>query len=151
MPKKASLEDVHHIHVLINAYAKRGLMLGRSLNYIYEKVRDFSVHKQRGKVLGCCALNIVGWQNLGEIKSLAVEKKYQKKGIGKSLVDACLKEAKVLGIKKVFVLTYEPAFFKKLGFKLISKEKLPHKIWSDCLNCPEFPGCHEEALIKVIS
>jgi amino-acid N-acetyltransferase len=151
MPKKASLGDVRQIHTLINSYAKRQLMLGRSLNYVYEKIRDFWVHKNRGNVLGCCALNIVGWQNLAEIKSLAVDKKHQKKGIGKGLVEACLKEAKILGIKKVFILTYEPEFFKKLGFKLISKERLPHKIWSDCLNCPEFPGCGEEALIKEVN
>ena len=150
MPKKATLQDASQIHDLVNSYARRGLMLGRSLNYVYEKIRDFWVQRQRKKVIGCCALNIVGWQNLAEIKSLAVDKKYQNKGIGKGLVEACLKEARSLGIKKVFVLTYEPDFFKKLGFKLISKEKLPHKIWSDCLNCPEFPGCHEEALIKTI-
>ena len=150
MPKKAALADVRQMHELINSYARRGLMLPRSLNYVYEKIRDFWVQRQRSKVVGCCALNIVGWQNLAEIKSLAVDKKYQKKGIGKTLVEACLKEAKALGIKKVFVLTYEPDFFKSLGFRLISKEKLPHKIWSDCLNCPEFPGCHEEALMKTI-
>ena len=125
-------------------------MLGRSLSYIYEKIRDFWVYKDKNKVLACCSLNIVGWQDLAEIKSLAVDKKYHKRGLGRLLVNACLKEAKDIGIKKIFVLTYEPKFFKKMGFRPIGKEKLPHKIWSDCLNCVEFPDCREEALIKNI-
>lgn len=119
----------------------------RSLNYIYENIRDYWVFVNRGKILGVCALHVIGWQNLGEIKSLAVEKKYHKKGIAKSLIDACLKEAKSLGIKKVFTLTFIPAFFKRKGFRKISMNKLPHKIWSDCLNCAFFPNCKEVALM----
>ncbi|MBN2119598.1 MAG: N-acetyltransferase [Candidatus Omnitrophica bacterium] len=150
MLKKATLEDAQKIHRLINTFARERLMLGRSLNYIYDRIRDFWVYKEKNRVLGCCSLNIVGWQDLAEIKSLAVDKKHQKKGLGKALVKISLKEAKELGIKKVFVLTYESAFFKKFGFKTVSKDKLPHKIWADCLNCPEFPACKEEALIRKI-
>jgi len=148
MVRKAVLNDAEQIHKLINSFADRKLMLARSLNYVYEKIREFWVYGKKSKILGCCSLNIVGWQNLAEIKSLAVDGRQQRRGIGKALVGACLEEAGSLGIKKVFVLTYEPGFFRKLGFHLIEKEKLPHKIWADCLNCPEFPDCKEVALIK---
>ena len=150
MIKKAVLKDAESIYKLINSFADKRLMLSRSLNYVYEKIREFWVYKQKGRVIGCSSLNVVGWQDLAEIKSLAVDKKYQRKGIGGLLVKACLKEAKTLGVERVFVLTYKPAFFRRLGFNAIKKEKLPHKIWSDCLNCSEFPECKEEALIKRI-
>ncbi len=122
-------------------------MLERSLNYIYEHLRDFWVYEERNKILGCCALHIVGWQGLAEIKSLSVKEKYQNRGIGKALVKQCLVEAYSLGIKRVFALTFVPLFFKRLGFKVIKREALPHKIWSDCINCAYFPDCKEEAVI----
>jgi len=59
----------------------------------------------------------------------------------------CLSEAKQFGVKKVFVLTYIPEFFKKVGFKEIEKSQLPQKIWGDCIRCPKFPECDEIALI----
>ena len=148
MFKKATISEASQIYKLIGLFAKKRLMLARSLNYIYERIRDFWVYQEGREVIGCCALAIVGWQDLAEIKSLAVKKKYQGKGIGTGLVKKALEEAKSLGLKKVFVLTYEPEFFERLGFKEIDKEKLPHKVWSDCLNCPEFPDCKEIALIK---
>lgn len=148
MFKKARFSEAVQIYKLISYFARKKLMLERSLNYIYERIRDFWVYKEKREVIGCCALSIVGWEGLAEIKSLAVKEKYQSRGIGTQLVKKALEEAKLLGLKKVFVLTYKPEFFKRLGFKEIDKEKLPHKIWSDCLNCPAFPDCKEVALIK---
>ena len=101
--------------------------------------------------MGACALHIVGWDDLAEIKSLVVVKEYQRKGIGKKLVSVCIEEAKSLGVKRVFALTFVGAFFRKLGFKKIAKEKLPHKIWSECVTCPYFPHCKEKAFILKIS
>lgn len=148
--RKADINDTKQIQGLINFYAERNLMISRSLNEIYENIRDFWVFQEKKKIIGCCGLHVIGWEQLAEIKSLAVDKTKQKKGIGKSLVKVCLDEAKDLKIKKVFALTYVPRFFKKLGFKRISKSNLPHKIWAECCNCPKFPGCEEEALIKII-
>jgi len=121
-------------------------MIPRSLNELYETVRDFIVCEVDGNVCGVCALHIM-WEDLAEIRSLAVDKNFQKKGIGKNLVKQCLKEAKALGIKKIFALTYHPEFFKKLGFKDIDKASLPQKIWGDCLRCHKFPECDEHAVI----
>ncbi len=121
-------------------------MLARSLNELYEGIRDFVIYEEDGTIKGVCAIRIL-WEDLAEIRSLAVKEEFQKSGIGRVLVQKCLKDAKNLGIKKVFALTYQPGFFKKLGFKDIDKSKLPQKIWGDCLKCPKFPECDEHAVI----
>lgn len=152
MIKKAAIKDATDIYNLINFFASKDLMMPRSLNEIYENIRDFWILPKTGKgIQGCVALHIVGWNNLAEIKSLAVSTSYQKKGRGKELVEACLHEAAELKVARVFALSYKPKFFKKLGFKIISKSKLPHKVWAECCNCPKFPDCGEIALYKDIT
>jgi amino-acid N-acetyltransferase len=144
--RKAKIADLKQVHKLINDYAKKEEMIPRSLSELYENVRDFIVCEYNGNICGVCALHIM-WENLAEIRSLAVDREYQKVGIGKDLVKQCLKEAKALGLQKVFALTYNPEFFKKIGFVDIDKSSLPQKIWGDCLRCPRFPGCDEQAVI----
>jgi amino-acid N-acetyltransferase len=144
--RKAKISDLKQVHGLINDYARREQMIPRSLNELYETLRDFVVCDAGGNISGVCALHIM-WEDLAEIRSLAVDGKYQKIGIGRDLVRQCLKEAKTLGIKKVFALTYHPEFFRKLGFKDIDKANLPQKIWGDCLKCHKFPECDENAVI----
>ncbi|MBD3261230.1 MAG: N-acetyltransferase [Candidatus Altiarchaeales archaeon] len=149
MVAQARFEDVEQIRDLIGFYAKRGLMLPRSLNYVYEHLREHVVEKKDDLVIGCCALHIT-WEKMAEIKSLAVDPRYAKKGVGAKLLKHCLKEAENLGIKKVFTLTLEPEFFKKHGFKPTPKEKLPMKIWGECALCNKYPDCDEQALITEI-
>lgn len=144
--RKALVTDIKTIHKLVNEFARKGEMLPRSLTELYENLRDFYVAEEDNEIRGICALHIL-WEDLAEIRSLAVKKEYQKKGIGSLLVKRSLREAKKLGIKRVFVLTYLPDFFKKFGFKEIDKSKLPQKIWGDCIKCPKFPECDESALI----
>ncbi|MBU4488937.1 MAG: N-acetyltransferase, partial [Candidatus Omnitrophica bacterium] len=141
--------DVRKIQRLVNFYAKKDEMLPLSLNDLYDKIRDFYVYEQKGKVIGCGALHI-SWERLGEIRSLAVQKGRQKKGIGRRIVKECIKEARNLGLEKVFVLTYKPEYFRRFGFKDIDKYQLPHKVWTDCVKCVHFPDCTEDALIKVL-
>ena len=143
--RKATLRDAVFIYSLINAYAKEGILLPRSLNSIYENIRDFWVYEKDGQIVGCCALHVV-WEDLAEIKSLAVREDLKGKGVGTSLVQACLKEAKDLGVKRVFVLTYAVGFFERFGFYTIQKESLPHKVWGECINCIKFPSCDEVAM-----
>ena len=145
MIRKATIEDIKEIQELINFYAKQDKMLPRSLNELYENIRDFFVYEEDGKILGCCSLHIA-WENLAEIKSLAVQEANQKKGIGEMLVKHALEDAKKLKVKRVFALTYAPVFFEKLGFKRIEHAELPHKIWSECIKCIKFPDCEENAL-----
>jgi len=144
--RKAKISDLKLVHKLINDFAKKEEMIPRSLNELYENVRDFVICEVNGKICGVCALHIM-WEDLAEIRSLAVDKKYQKIGIAKNLVKQCLKEAKVLGIKRVFALTYHPEIFKKIGFVDTDKSSLPQKIWGDCLRCHKFPECDENAVI----
>ena len=147
MIRKARLSDARAIHHLINSWAESGKVLSRSLNYIFEHIREFWVCVEGKRIVACGALNVVGWQQLAEIKSLVVAKGRQRKGIGRELVEACKEEAFELEIGGIFALTYAPDFFIKVGFKSIDRKKLPHKIWSDCVNCSEFPDCSEEAVM----
>lgn len=149
MIRKAKIKDIKQIQDLIAVFAKKDVMLPRSLNELYENIRDFWVFDDKGKISGCCALHI-SWDDLAEVKSLAVAKNKQGKGVGRDLVLACLVEAEVMGAKKVFALTYKPDFFKKLGFKRVKHDALPHKIWAECINCCKFPNCQEIALLKVL-
>jgi len=147
MVRKAKISEIVQIQKLINRYAEKDLMLPRSLSELYENLRDLFVSEDGGSLLGCCALH-VSWQDLAELKSLAVDESHKGKGIGRALIEAVLKEAKELKINKVFVLTYVPELFKKYGFKEISREELPHKVWNECINCPKFPDCQEVPMVK---
>ena len=150
MIRKAKISDVKAIQALVNHYADSGQMLPRTLNELYEDLRDFHVFEENGSLIGACALH-VSWDGLAEIRSLAVRKDRIKSGIGTALVRQCLAEAAQLQAARVFVLTYQDGFFKKLGFTAVDKKELPHKIWTDCLNCVKFPDCDESALIIRVS
>lgn len=143
--RPALMGDVKEIHSLLQHFADKGLLLGRSISSLYDQLRDFIVYDDNG-LQGVCSLHIC-WDNLAEIRSLAVAEDSQGKGVGEALVTVCLEEAKRLEIEKVFTLTYQAPFFRKLQFQDIDKRDLPHKVWSDCLNCPQFPDCDEEAMI----
>ena len=146
MIRKATIRDVKKIHTLVNFFAKKDEMLARSLSEIYENVRDFFVYERKGKIYGCGALHVV-WEDIAEIKSLAVSKNKQRQGVGSKILAACLQEAKKLKVPKVFALTYKPGFFITAGFKIIDKAQLPHKIWGECIKCPYFPNCDENAMM----
>ncbi|MFZ5428445.1 MAG: N-acetyltransferase [Thermodesulfobacteriota bacterium] len=146
--RKARIQDVKTIHALLMECAKGELLLPRSFNQLYAHLRDFYVlaAKEGKEIKGCCALSIC-WEGLAEIRSLVVHRDLQKQGWGRKLVEACLSEAVTLGVYKVFTLTYQSAFFAKLGFEEVSKEKLPQKVWADCIHCPKFPECDEIAMV----
>ena len=143
--RPALMGDVKEIHSLLKDFAGKELLLGRSISSLYDHLRDFVVYDDNG-VQGVCSLHIC-WDDLAEIRSLAVAEDKQGLGIGEILVKVCLDEAKRLEIGQVFTLTYQVPFFRKLHFTDIDKRDLPHKVWSNCLNCPQFPDCDEEAMI----
>jgi amino-acid N-acetyltransferase len=149
MIRKPSIAEAGEIKKLIDPFVKEGIILPRSLHSLYTTIRDFWVGSMDGDpslITGCCALHI-SWIDLAEIRSLAVRKEFQGNGAGTELVNACLKDARDLGLKRVFTLTYIPEFFKKMGFSEVDKAKLPNKIWADCIHCQYFPDCREIALM----
>jgi amino-acid N-acetyltransferase len=153
---KAKVSDVPYIYKLVNDFARRNLMLPRVLNDIYERLYEFFVikyvNRKKEVVIGCAALHLtwVGKENevWGEVRSLAVEEKFQGLGLGKKLVLKCHQEAKKFGLKKMFALTYVPQFFLKLGYEIVPRDSLPHKVWTECINCPFFIDCKETPLVK---
>ncbi len=150
MIRKAVVADVTEIKKLIEPFVKEGLILPKSLHALYTSIRDFWIMTDDGGLfIGCSAVQ-VSWDDIGEIRTLAVRKDMQGRGYGLELVEKCLNEAKELGLKKVFTLTYKEGFFRKAGFKNVDKSKLPNKIWADCIHCPHFPDCDETAMIYTI-
>jgi len=156
MIRTATIHDVLRIQEIINSHAELGKMLFKSLSQIYESLRDFAVYEMDGemidgmragppRVIGCVALSII-WADLAEVRSLAVEEEFRGRGVGRRLVEWAVEECRRLQIRKVMALTYEQAFFEKLGFEAVAKESLPLKVWSDCVRCPKRDGCDEIAM-----
>ncbi|MHC4131415.1 MAG: N-acetyltransferase [Planctomycetota bacterium] len=145
--RKAGISDVNAIHSLITSYAEQDVMLFRSLADIYEHLQTFTVAEIEENIVGCCALDVI-WEDLAEIKSLAVATKHTKSGIGKKLVEAATKQALEIGLPRIFALTMNIKFFEGLGFSKVSKEKLPMKVWKDCARCSKQLHCDEVAVLK---
>ena len=146
MIRKARIGDVKDIQKLLTSFASRGEMLSRSLSELYEALRDFYVFEEEGQLLGTSALHIV-WEDLAEVRSVAVSESAGRRGIGSQVVGACIEEARALGLRRLFCLTYKPDFFAKFGFVIADKSELPHKVWGDCIKCVKFPDCDEIAMV----
>lgn len=143
---KATMADAPQIQELVSGFAAIGEMLPRPLAEIYEHLRDFFVVREEQEVVACAALHIM-WEDLAEIRSLAVVENNQEQGIGLLLLNACLAEARRLRIRTVFALTQQPAFFERAGFHQADVMGLPRKVWGECFRCPKFPNCDEIAVI----
>jgi amino-acid N-acetyltransferase len=146
MLRKARIADVKPIQKLLAHFASKGDMLSRSLSELYEALRDFYVVEENGQLLGTAALHIV-WEDLAEVRSVAVAEEAGGMGVGSQVVQACIDEARIYGLKRVFCLTYKPDFFGRFGFRIVDKSELPHKVWGDCIKCAKFPDCDEIAMI----
>ena len=144
--RKAKMSDAPAIQRLITFFANRDEMLHRTLGETYENIRNFFVVEEAGEIVACGALQVSA-SNLAEIKSLAVAEAHQGRGHGRRIVLACIEEGRALGLATLFALTYKPAFFEKLGFRVVDKATLPHKVWNECIRCPKFPDCGEIAVV----
>lgn len=150
MIRKARLDDVHSIHALLKFYGEKGELLARPLSSLYDHLRDFWVYEdpETGKVSGCAALAFC-WEDMAEIRSVAVAQTHEGQGIGSGLTERCIQEAVYFNIKTLFTLTYRPDFFARFGFEKTDKENLPMvKVYAGCLNCTKFPDCDETAMVK---
>jgi len=150
MVRRAKLRDVHQLIQLVNSYAAKGEMLPRSLIQVYNNIRDYVVVEKEGQIIACGALHVV-WEDIGEIRTLAVSSDYSGKGYGRKIVEYLINDASDLNLPTVFALTYKPEFFTKMGFTIVDKKDLPHKVWKDCLNCPKFPACDEIAMVRPVN
>jgi len=148
--RDARLDDVPTIHQLISSYAERDRMLFRTMVNLYESLRDFKVCEEDGGVVGCCSLQVI-WADLAEVKSMAVQRDHQGRGIGAALLGAVIDEARQLNLPRIFTLTLEKPFFEKQGFAQVSKESLPMKVWSDCYRCPKQDRCDEIPMLLTLA
>ena len=146
--RKARMEDVKAVHALLNGFADKRELLPRSIAEVYENLQQFYVAVHHGRIIGTCALYVT-WENLAEVKALAVEEQFQGQGIGRRLLEAVTRVAKDLHIRRLFTLTIRTGFFERFGFKHVSKDHLPHKVWTECVKCIYFPErCVEYAMVK---
>ena len=145
--REAILPDAEHIFRLISAYSSDGTLLPRTLPEICENVRDFIVLEREGEIIGCGALHLYG-PHLAEIRSITVDRKQQKGGCGRLLVEALLDEAERHQVGCICLFTRTPEFFARLGFTEAVRESLPDKINKDCVNCPRFHNCDEVTMIR---
>ena len=152
--RRARPSDTRAILNLINYYSTKGLMLPRSFSQVVEKIRDFVVASENeageSHIKGVVGLHVVG-EDLAEVRSLAVDESLQGKGIGKQMLQVCVREARDLQLKRIFALTYQTDFFTKLGFSKVEKLTLPQKIWGDCVHCAKFSDCDEIAMLLNIT
>ena len=147
MVRPAAIGDVPTIQHLLEIYAAKGNLLPRTLNELYRHLRDFFVVEISGAVVACGALEIFT-DELGEVRSLVVDEAFERRGLGKQLVERVLDEARTIGLKRIMALTYVPTFFHKLGFRTVEKETLPEKVWGVCVTCYKFNQCDETAVLK---
>jgi amino-acid N-acetyltransferase len=147
--RKARLTDVGNMFRIINYYAERQRMLPKTQLQLYENLRDYSVAADASganNLAGCGALHIY-WENLAEIRALAVAPGLTRKGVGTHLVDRLLAEARELEIEQVFLFTYEPKFFNRFGFIQVEHSAMPLKVYNECFHCPKFNKCDEVAMV----
>jgi amino-acid N-acetyltransferase len=145
--RRARASDAPGIQRLVRVYADRGQMLPRSLSEIYDNLRDFFVVEDEAGLVGCAACHVT-WEDLAEVKCMAVREDCRGQGWGRRLLEACIEDALTVGVRRAFVLTYIPQFFEARGFRRVEKSELPQKIWSECIRCVHFPNCDEIALIQ---
>lgn len=144
--RKARLPDAERVHALIAGYAREQKLLPRPLAEICENIRDFTVIQQRGAVIACGALHFYG-PELAEIRSVAVERAWQRRGAGGRLVEALLAEARAHDVSCVCLFTHIPDYFGRLGFVAVEHQSLPEKALKDCMRCPRVSCCNETAMV----
>jgi amino-acid N-acetyltransferase len=158
--QKAQVRDVEEILELVNGFAAMNLMLPRGPQYMYENIRDFVIASDRNVpvysmretrevlhlIVACGSLHVL-WDDIGEIRSMAIHPDYQHLGLGSKLVEFMKNEAGQLGIKHLFTFTLTENFFKSLGFKRKARNDLPAKVWGECSRCPKYFKCDEVGMV----
>lgn len=132
--RRARTADVPAIRRLVDIYAADRVLLSKATVALYEDVQEFVVAERitDKTVVGCGALHVL-WEDLAEVRTVAVDPDCRGQGIGYQVVTALLATARELGIERVFVLTFETEFFGRLGFKRIDGTPVPHDVYEQLL------------------
>jgi len=148
--RNAGVDDVDTIYALLQPYVVKDIILARDRDNIFQHLQEFLVADYDGVLAGVVAVHIYG-ENLAEIRSLVVAPVFQKHGIGRLMVEGCEQWLAALGVVRVFALTYVTGFFERSGYSVVSRESLPHKVWTVCVHCTRFSDCDEVAVEKRLS
>lgn len=130
--RQARTSDVPDIHDLVQLYTADRVLLAKALVTLYEDVQEFIVVEEDGVIVGCGALHVL-WEDLAEVRTLAVQPERKGRGIGARLLDELIQRARELGVRKVFCLTFERNFFTNFGFKEISGAPVTHDVYEQLL------------------
>jgi len=144
--RRASLDDVPGIARIMADFVAQGVLLPRPVSELYQCIREFHVAERAGEVVACAALRLL-WDDLGEVRSLAVRPDHHGSGLGARLVQRVLDDARTLDLPRVIALTREVGFFERCGFGIVSRDTLPRKVWTDCVRCPRRHACDEVAVV----
>jgi amino-acid N-acetyltransferase len=132
--RRARMTDVRAVRRLIESYSLDRILLDKPMVTLYEDVQEFWVAERDddGEVIGCGALHVM-WQDLAEVRTLAVDRDYQGHGIGHRLLEKLLQTARWLGVRRIFCLTFEVEFFSKHGFVEIGEAPVDQDVYSELL------------------
>jgi amino-acid N-acetyltransferase len=130
--RPARTSDVRRIRELVDLYAQQRILLSKATVTLFEDVPDFLVAEREGHVVGCGAMHVI-WEDLGELRSLAVDPVLVRSGVGRRLVAALLDRARDLGVARVFCLTFEREFFAHAGFVEIAEAPVTPEVYAQLL------------------
>jgi amino-acid N-acetyltransferase len=130
--RRARTSDVRPIRRLVDTYAQGRRLLSKATVTLYEDVQEFFVAERAGEVVGCGALHVL-WEDLAEVRTLAVDPQAQGAGVGHQVLLTLLDQARALGISRVFCLTFETEFFGRHGFVEIEGTPVPHDVFEQLL------------------
>lgn len=142
--REATPADVEEMHVLLEGFARMGLLLPRAVEEVYRNFREFVIAEHNGRIVGCSGLRLYNAE-LGEIVALAVSEESHGRGVGRMLVETLLAQARSLGLRQVIALTLQPGFFRKLRFVEVDVAEYPQKVQADCQHCARRATCNEIA------
>ncbi len=129
--RPARTSDVPLIQALVEPLVQRRILLGKNLVVFYEAIQEFLVAEaDDGSIIGCGALHVM-WEDLGEVRTLAVADHHLRSGVGKALLDRLEEQALALGLSRLFCLTFETDFFARHGFTPISEEVITVDVYAE--------------------
>ena len=131
--RPARTSDVKQIRKIIDAYAAPGKMLEKETVTLYEDVQEFTVAVDGEEVVGCGALHVL-WDDLAEVRTVAVVERLHKQGIGHLIMEEIIRRARVVGVERIFCLTFQTDFFAKYGFDVIEGTPVTSEVYAELLH-----------------